>query len=201
MPQLRPVDEPAQHPRTTVGELAREGALTVHQHVGPMDLGTGPGTPVLTSPDVVAGRSPSGSVAADVAGVRLRRGDVVVPTVASRPVAVVVEDDIDAVLGPGLQLLRPDPDDLDPWFLAGVLRSGETPRAAATKSGTYRVDVRRVELPRLPLSDQRRLGHAMHGLAQFGAALDDAAKLGRRLVQGFTDGVVRRQLEPGGEDR
>lgn len=201
VPQLRPVDDPAQRPRTTVGELAREGALTVHQQVGPMDVGTGPGTPVLTSSDVVAGRGPSGSVAADVVGVRLRRGDVVVPTVASRPAAVVVWDDTDTMLGPGLQLLRPDPDHLDPQFLAGVLRSGETSRAAATKSGSYRIDVRRVEVPRLPLHTQRQLGEVMHGVAQLGAALDDAAGLGRRLVQGLTDAVVRGQLEPGGEDR
>lgn len=201
MPLLRPVDESTERARTTVGELVRQGALTVHQQVGPMDVGTGPGTPVLTGPDVVAGRGPSGSVAADVAGVRLRRGDVVVPTIGSRPVAVVVEDDTDALLGPGLQLVRADPDDLDPQFLAGVLRSGGTLRVAATKSGSYRIDVRRVELPRVPLGEQRRLGRAMHGLAQFGAALDDAAGWGQRLVQGLTDAVVRGQLEPRGEDQ
>lgn len=202
LPQTRPVGEPAQCPRTTVGELAREGALTIHQQVGSMDIGAGPGTPVLTSSDVVAGRAPSGSMAAGVAGERLLRGDVVVPTVASRPAAVVVDDDDNnALLGPGLQLLRPDPDRLDPQFLAGVLRSDETQRAAATKSGSYRIDVRRVELPRLPLDAQRQLGEVMHGVAQFGAALDDAAGLGRRLVQGITDAVVRGQLEPGGEDR
>ena len=144
MPLLRPVDESTERARTTVGELVRQGTLTVLQQVGPMDVGTGPGTPVLTAPDVVAGRSPSGSVAADAAGVQLRRGDVVVPTIGSRPVAVVVEDDTDALLGPGLQLLRADPDGLDPQFLAGVLRSGETLRVAATKSGSYRIDVRRV---------------------------------------------------------
>jgi SAM-dependent methyltransferase/predicted DNA-binding transcriptional regulator AlpA len=201
VPRLRPVDDPVQRPRTTVGELVREGALTVHQRIGPMDVDTAPGIPVLTRADVVAGRGPTGSAATDAAGVRLRRGDVVVPTVASRPVAVVVEDDVDALLGPGLQLLRPDPDDLDPWFLAGVLRSGETPRAAATKSGSYRIDVRRVELPRLPLDEQRRLGEVLHGIAQFGAALEDAAELGGRLAREFTDAVVRGQFEPGGADR
>ncbi|OJY45970.1 N-6 DNA methylase [Pseudonocardia sp. 73-21] len=201
MPLLRPVDESTERARTTVGELVRQGTLTVLQQVGPMDVGTGPGTPVLTAPDVVAGRSPSGSVAADAAGVQLRRGDVVVPTIGSRPVAVVVEDDTDALLGPGLQLLRADPDGLDPQFLAGVLRSGETLRVAATKSGSYRIDVRRVELPRVPLGEQRRLGQTMHGLARFGAALDDAAGWGQRLVQGLTDAVLRGQLEPGGEDQ
>ncbi len=199
--QLPHVGGVSEHPRTTVGELVRQGALTIHQQVGSMGVDTRPGTPVLTSPDVVARRRPSGSTPADTTGVWLRSGDVVVPTVASRPAAIVVEDESGALLGPGLQLLRVDPEQLDPWFLAGVLRSSETSRAAATKSGSYRIDVRRVELPRLPLPAQRRLGEAMHQLAQFGVALDDAAAVGRRLAQGLNDAAVWGQLEPGGEVR
>jgi SAM-dependent methyltransferase len=201
LPLLRPVADRPERPRTTVGELVRRGAVSIHQQVGPMALGSGPaGTPVLTSADVVAGRGPSGSVPDGVVGVRLRSGDVVVPTSASRPAAVVV-DRAGAVLGPGLQLLRADPDQVDPSFLAGVLRSDETLRAATTKSGSYRVDIRRVELPRVPLDEQRRLGAVFEQLARFGAAVDDVATSGRRLVQGLTDAVVHGQLEPGGEAR
>ncbi|MGI5132969.1 N-6 DNA methylase [Pseudonocardia sp. CA-107938] len=201
LPLLRPVADRPERPRTTVGELVRQGAVSIHQQVGPMAKGSGPaGAPVLTSGDVVSGRGPSGSVADGVVGVRLRRGDVVVPTSASRPVAVVV-DTAGAVLGPGLHLLRADPEQVDPSFLAGVLRSDETLRAATTKSGSYRVDIRRVELPRVPLDEQRRLGAVFEQLARFGAAVDDVATSGRRLVQGLTDAVVHGQLEPGGEAR
>ena len=100
--QLPHVGVVAEHSRTTVGELVRQSALTIHQQVGPMDVDTQPGTLVLTSPDVVARRGPSGSTPADTTGVRLRSGDVVVPTIASRPAAVVVEDESGALLGPGL---------------------------------------------------------------------------------------------------
>jgi SAM-dependent methyltransferase/predicted DNA-binding transcriptional regulator AlpA len=200
VPALRPVADPVERPRTTVGELARQGVLTVHQHVGPMDVTAGADVPVLTSTDVVTARGPSGSVNAEVDGVWLQPGDVVVPTVASRPAALVVEKEIGVLLGPGLQVLRADQDQLDPWFLAGVLRSGETLRVASTKSGSYRIDVRRVELPRLPLDEQRRLGEVFQGLARFGTALDDAAAVGRRLAQGLTDAVYRGQLEPGGKN-
>ncbi|MDN5851806.1 MAG: N-6 DNA methylase, partial [Actinomycetia bacterium] len=198
-PQVGPEREPSVRSRTTVGELAKQGALTVHQQNGGWEIGSGPGTPVLTSSDVHAGRGPTGSVAEDVDGVRLRRGDVIVPTVTPRPAALVV-DDGGAVLGPGLQLLRPDPEQLDPWFLAGVLRSGETTRAAATKSGTYRVDVRRVELPRLPLAQQRRLGATFSALDRFGVVLDDVAVLGQRLARTLVDALVSGAMEPEGRN-
>lgn len=93
---------------------------------------------------------------------------------APRPVAVVIEE-AGALLGPNL--LRPDRDRLDPWFLAGFLRSGEAVRAASSLSGTYRIDVRRVELPRVPPAEQRRLAEAFRRLAEFGSALDTAADL------------------------
>ena len=200
VPRLNSVSEPEARPMTTVGELARQGALSLHQLVGPLDVGSGPGTPVLTSSDVAAGHGPSGFVAGDTDGVRLRKGDVVVPTVASRPTAVVVGKDSETLLGAGLQLLRTDPDQLDPLFLAGVLRSSETARAAATKSSSYRVDVRRVELPRLPLVEQRRLGEVFSALDEFGAALDEAAELGRRFGRTVTDALVSGRLEPGRSD-
>lgn len=195
LPQVDHVT-PAERPRTTIGELAKHGALTVHQQVGPLEIASGPGTAVLTSGDVAAGHAPSGAVATGVEGVRLRPGDVVVPTVASSPTALVVEVETDALLGPGLQLLRPDPAQLDPWFLVGVLRSDETTRVATTKSGSYRVDVRRVELPRLQLDEQRRLGAAFRALDQFAAALDEAVKLGRRLERTLTEGLVSGRLRP-----
>lgn len=196
LPPVASVTEPRMRPRTTVAELARQGALTVHHQVGPMDVGPGPGTPVLTSSDVVAGRGPTGSVTGDVEGVRLHVGDVVVPAVAARPMALVVAEGGGALLGPGLRLLRADPGQLDPWFLAGVLRSRETTRVAATMSGSYRFDVRRVELPRLPLDEQRRLGEMFRALDKFDAALDEAAQLGQRLGRTLTDALVSGRLEP-----
>lgn len=200
LPQLGPVQEPSVRPRTTVGELAKQGALTILQQTGACEIGSGPGTPVLTRDDVHAGRGPTGAVADDIDGVRLRPGDVIVPTVTRRPTALVVDTEGGALLGPALQLLRPDAEQLDPWFLAGVLRSGETTRAAAAKSGSYRIDVRRVELPRVPLAQQRRLGVVFSALDQFGVALDAVAELGQRLERTLIDAVVSGQIEPDGRN-
>jgi len=201
LPDLAKMSDRPERPRTTIGELVRRGALSLHQLRGPMGLVTGPGRPVLTGADVAAGRGPSGSVADDVDGVRLQPGDVVVPIITSHPAAAVIEHDDGVLLGPGLQLLRPDPAQIDPWFLAGVLRSDETLRAASTKSGSYRVDVRRVELPRLPLEEQRRQGEVFARLLRFDVVIDDVRTVGRRLTQGLIDAVVHGQLEPGGTDR
>ena len=114
---------------------------------------------------------------------------------APRPVAVVIEE-AGALLAPNL--LRPDRDRLDPWFLAGFLRSGEAVRAASSLSGTYRIDVRRVELPRVPPAEQRRLAEAFRRLAEFGSALDTAADLGRELERTLLDGIAAGLLEPSG---
>ena len=196
LPRLVATVDPPVRPRTTVGELAKQGALTILHQAGAMEVSEEPGVPVLTSDDVLAGRGPSGFAVPGAAGIRLQTGDVVVPAVAARPTALVVEQGWDALLGPGLRLLRPDPGHLDPWFLTGVLRSGETTRTATTTSGSYRIDVRRVELTRLPLQEQRRLGEVIHALDRFGAAVDDAAEVGRRLVQTATDALVGSRLQP-----
>jgi hypothetical protein len=53
---------------------------------------------------------------------------------------------------------------------------------------------------RVRLREQRWLGEAMHGIAQFGVALDDAAALGRQLVHRRTDVLMQGGLDQG-EDR
>ena len=120
----------------------------------------------------------------------MRAGDVVVPVVAPRPTAVVVEED-GALLGPNIHLLRPDPEQVDPWFLAGFLQSSEALRSASSMSGMHRFDVRRVEVPRLPLEEQRRYGATFRRIAAFARALDEAAALGRDVTQSLVDGVAR----------
>ena len=135
LPAVAPTGRSARRPQTTVGELAKQGPVLVRQQSGRFGLASdGTGDPVLTARDVIAGREPTGRLAGaePLDAVRLRVGDVVVPTVAPRPGARLVEQEAGALLGPNLQLLRPDRDRLDPWFLAGFLRSGEAMRAASS---------------------------------------------------------------------
>ncbi|MCJ0870991.1 N-6 DNA methylase [Streptomyces sp. AP-93] len=191
----RPAAAPARPPMTTVGELARAGALLLY-------TGTGSGAgraPVLTEYDVSAGTGPSGTLAAATEAPLLTApGDVVVPLTGGAGVARVVDAaTAGAALGRGLQLLRPDPAALDPWFLAGFLRAtANNRRASSHASTTTRLDVRRLELPRLPRTEQEVYGARFRALAEFEDALRLAARLGEQLVQGLYDGLSDGTVRP-----
>lgn len=191
----RPAAAPARLPMTTVGELARAGALLLHTGTG-----TGAGrAPVLTEYDVSAGTGPSGTLAAGAETPLLTApGDVVVPLTGGAGVARVVDAaTAGAALGRGLQLLRPDPAALDPWFLAGFLRAtANNRRASSHASTTTRLDVRRLELPRLPRTEQEVYGARFRALAEFEDALRLAARLGEQLVQGLYDGLSDGTVRP-----
>ncbi|MER5477107.1 N-6 DNA methylase [Streptomyces sp. NPDC002734] len=185
-------------PVTTVGDLLRGGALTLV--LG--GAGGRRGARVLTDHDVVTGAAPSGTLPEDGAGedepVVTRSGDVVLPVTGGEAVARVVGDEAaGAVLGRNLVLLRPDPDTLDPWFLAGFLRGTANQRRASSFASTAtRLDVRRLRVPRLPLEDQRRHGDRFRALDDFEAALRRAAALGTRLVRGSRDALTDGVLPP-----
>ncbi|MFD0036719.1 N-6 DNA methylase [Streptomyces anulatus] len=217
---------PAHRPRTTVGELARGGALSLHTgNAAPGGQG-----PVLTEHDVLTGADPAGTPFTDPAGtpltdaagtpltdpagtpltgpgapgaspddpVVLEPGDVVVPVLGGGTVVRVVgEREAGAALGRNLQLLRPDPAALDPWFLAGFLRGTANNRQASSYASTAaRLDARRLHLPRMPLAEQRRYGQRFRELAAFEEALRTAERLGGVLVQGMYDGLTDGTVTP-----
>ncbi|MFG2589008.1 N-6 DNA methylase [Streptomyces sp. NPDC048438] len=191
--------EPARRPLTTVGELARAGAL--HLRTG---SGAGSGSvPVLTEHDVLSGAAPSGTPSTPAASpedepLLLEPGDVVVPVLGGGAVARVVDDaTAGAALGRNLQLLRPDPAALDPWFLAGFLRGTANNRQASSYASTAtRLDARRLQVPRLPLAEQRKYGEQFSALAAFEDALRTAGRLGGQLVQGMYDGLTDGSVAP-----
>ncbi|APS21140.1 restriction endonuclease subunit M [Streptomyces sp. Tue 6075] len=195
---------PAHRPLTTVGELARAGALFLH-------TGTAvPGStaaPVLTEHDVLTGAAPTALAptereapggAADEP-VLLEPGDVVVPVLGGSTAARVVDAETAGVaLGRNLQLLRPDPAAVDPWFLAGFLRGTANHRQASSYASTAaRLDARRLQLPRMPLAEQQRYGERFRELAAFEEALRTAGRLGGQLVQGMYDGLTDGTVTPG----
>lgn len=191
--------EPARWPLTTVGELARAGALTLRTaavHGGP--AGGHARVPVLTDHDVLEGTGPSGAHAVDDDPVILEVGDVVVPVVGgAAAVRVVDESDAGAALGRGLALLRPEPGALDPWFLAGFLRSTANNRQASSHASTAtRLDVRRLQVPRLPLSEQADYGARFKSLATFESTLRHASRLSEHLVQSLHDALSAGTLPP-----
>ncbi|WP_189857832.1 N-6 DNA methylase [Streptomyces noursei] len=191
-------------PLTTVGELARSGALVLRAG-GPGTAGPGGGAPaVLTDHDVMGGLAPSGTLPETPTGtspeepVLVQEGDVVVPVLGGGATARVVDEaTAGSALGRNLTLLRPDTAALDPWFLAGFLRGTANNRQASSYASTAtRLDVRRLQLPRLPLVEQRRYSRRFADLAAFESALRLASRLGEQLVQGLHDGLTDGSVDP-----
>ncbi|MDQ0761380.1 N-6 DNA methylase [Streptomyces canus] len=186
---------PARWPLTTIGELARGGALMLRTG------GNGGHTrvPVLTDHDVLFGADPSGTLPeSEEEAVLTEPGDVVVPVLGGGSVARVIDATTGgAALGRNLVLLRPDPAALDPWFLAGFLRGTANNRQASSYASTAtRLDVRRLQLPRLPLDEQRRYGERFRALDEFERALRHAGRLGEQLVRGMYDGLTDGTVAP-----
>ncbi|MEV8597661.1 N-6 DNA methylase [Streptomyces sp. NPDC052012] len=183
-------------PVTTVGELARGGALVMRTG----GIGGHARVPVLTDHDVLSGTIPSGTLPeSDEDAVLTEAGDVVVPVLGGGSVARVIDDaTAGAALGRNLVLLRPDPAALDAWFLAGFLRGTANNRQASSYASTAtRLDVRRLQLPRLSLDEQRRYGARFRALDEFERALRQAGRLGEQLVRGMYDGLTDGTIPPG----
>jgi SAM-dependent methyltransferase len=199
MPDVVTGEESGAPPTVSITDLAKAGALKI---LGPIRPVTKRGDVaddrlVLTVQDVVQGREasgqPDGPLTPEVA---LAPGDVVVPMFATQLTSRVVTAG-GPLLGRNLFLLRPNPAALDPWFLAGQLRSSANERQASSLSGTLRFDVRRAQVPRIALEEQRRYGEAFRRLDAFDSALRHTAALGADLVRMTADGLARGALRPG----
>ncbi len=192
----------------TVGDLIRAGALTLRAGQQSADgivrTGDAPAdsVPVLTVSDVAAGGRATGWLPSAEASAGESAGtltvtvpDEVVVVGSYRAFAAWVDVEAPTALGPQLFALRVDPALLDPWFLAGCLRAPANARRAGTHASTSsRVDVRRLQVLRLPLREQRVYGEAFRRLSVFERSLREAGAVGRELVNGLTDGLSAGRL-------
>ncbi|GAA3114303.1 N-6 DNA methylase [Planomonospora alba] len=179
-------------PPVALAELERTGALVLHQ-AGRFEVG-GTGEPVLTDRQVFDGGPPQ--TRTDPAGrVRIEPGDVVVAT-RGGALATLVAEERGLLLGPRLTLLRPDPDRLDPFFLAGFLRALSSPSAGGTQSGPTRFDPRRAQVPRLAPDEQRRYGDAFRRIFAFEAELRQLAEEGGLAAAAVSRGLATGALAP-----
>lgn len=182
--------------RTLRGTLELAGASAAGEHAGT------PGRPEAASwPEATVGElARGGALEVHTAGtenVTTAPGDVIVPVQGRGAAYVVAPGDGGEALPKPLCLLRPDPEALDPWFVAGFLRStANTRQASSYASSASRIDVRRLRLPRLPLERQRRYGEHFRGLATFESGLRRVGELGEEFVQGMFDGLADGTLPP-----
>lgn len=189
----------------TIVDLVRAGALTINRSPIREDVDAGrpaaDPVPVWRARDVLTGAAPAGQVAAaDVPtdAVRVAVGDVVTPVIGHQLIArVATEREADALLGANLSLLRPDPGMLDPWFLAGFLRRDSNTHRAGSLGSVSRYDIRRAEVPRIPVEEQRPYGDLFRQLAEYDAILNAVVTGSGDLLRGLTEGLAAGTLQPG----
>ncbi|SNT42608.1 N-6 DNA Methylase [Streptosporangium subroseum] len=194
IPDLPEAGSPRDLPMTTVGDLIKAGAVTVHQAPLKMTLDEGE-LSVLTTKDVTAGRGPSGRTRHEVGVVICQSGDVVTPVLAHQPVARVIKES-DVVLGPLLYLFRVDADRIDPYFLAGFLREAGASGVARASSASSRIDPRRAPIPLLSFLEQRAYGSAFRRLMELESAAQEVVQQSELLVQLGFAGLVDGTLHP-----
>ncbi|WP_216913008.1 hypothetical protein [Nocardia noduli] len=142
----------------SIEDLIEAGALSVYESPPTVEVGTGT-VELLTAKDIRLDRPPSRRGSPGTAGaVTVRVGDVVVVMGADAAVGVCARDG--ALLGPGIHLVRGNPDTLDPRFLACVFR------AAVEAADGRPFDLYRVEVPRIPVIEQRDRGAAFMRLLE-----------------------------------
>ncbi|WP_307812819.1 HsdM family class I SAM-dependent methyltransferase [Micromonospora coerulea] len=165
-------EQPRSWRTTAVADLLRGGALTLLRAVP-------------------AGRATTGD-----SDIEIWAGDVILPELFTRPYRARVADASDdgRTLRRQHLLLRPDPQRLDPWFLAGFLSAEENVNAAATGSTIVRVDVRRLRVPVMALLEQQRYGRGFRQVQELRAAADAVGQLveetAAALGIGLTGGVL-----------
>ena len=135
-----------------------------------------------------------------------RDGDVLVPANTTGPLrATVVEtaDDLrsDTLLDGRANLIRPDLEVLDPWFLAGFLTAPANVKQASYGTSAIRIDVHRLAVPLLPLEQQQVYGAIFRRLRDLDAAIAEvvslAGDLSSLLTMSLADGAL---LPPGDKD-
>ncbi|MEY2241494.1 N-6 DNA methylase [Streptomyces sp. BF23-18] len=192
----------------TVSDLDRAHALKLrHGQTLPGELLHGDALPLgavpaLSVPDLLQGGGPGGWLA----GAEVERGvgtgsltvaepgDVVVVGV-ERAYRVWVQVDTPLVLGPQLYALHPDPELLDPWFLAGCLRAPANARQAGSHtSSSARIDVRKLQVLQFSLAQQRPYAAVFRELLALEESLRSVAAVGEDLVRGLGDGLAAGRL-------
>jgi hypothetical protein len=189
-------------------DLVRSGAAEIHRP--PPQALPGSGKPAtghfgveVTSQDILRGRPPSGAVPLDPQEgdrVRVQAGDVLIAVGQSSVARVATAQQVGAVTGRSVWIVRVDPQVLDPWFLAGAISGADSRRIAgqvtSTLSGTPRADVRRLQVPVLPIETQRLYGNAYRRIAEFETLVLQAADRSSDIARELASGLVNQTLEP-----
>ncbi|RNL84237.1 N-6 DNA methylase [Halostreptopolyspora alba] len=201
-------ESPGSRATVTVHDLVRRGQLEllrapVHRR-GEEDTAA-EAFLAFTLKEVLSGGPPSQRIPEGADTVRVRAGDVLVPRIVTNPPAARVVGDTEAgtPVAEHVAVLRPALDALDPWFLAAVFSDSDIRRYSATLRRTASfsfIEIRRVELPRLPLPEQRRIGAAFRRLQEFRDVLKRLSRTGDGIQRTMIDGLIHGALRPAPDD-
>jgi type I restriction-modification system DNA methylase subunit len=183
-------------PMVSVADLVRSGAVEVLGPVRGAEPSQAVEALVLTVQDIVAGRPASGVEERPVQVISVRAGDVAVPVLTPQLTARVITEG-GSVLGRNVVLLRADPSVVDSWFLAGHLRTAANERQASSLSGTSRIDVRKAQVPRVPLGEQQRHGQVFRRLHELNETMREAVAVGAEVTRLTAEGLAGGRLHPG----
>ncbi|GAA1775117.1 N-6 DNA methylase [Actinomadura chokoriensis] len=128
----------------------------------------------------------------------IRSGDVVIPA-DSHPVAITGPDDLDEVhrRGGPVEIIRCDPEQLDPYFVAGFLLPATYERQGTAGSGiSLRSAVKKSRVPRIPLFEQQRYSAAFQRISRWTAQFDAARRAGQELTRWAVHGLTTGVLDP-----
>ncbi|WP_034263485.1 N-6 DNA methylase [Actinospica robiniae] len=194
------------HPETGLGRVdllaSRATVQSVLAQLGALlpELGPDP-SPSLPWPMTTLGDLARTQALEILAEAAIAPGDVLVPVLGGAMGQAVVVGDGDPLVGTatgrGTVALRTDKGVLDPWFVAGFLRSDAAARQAVSHaSSTSRMDIRKAPLPRLPLSRQRSYAAAFQRIVEFSDSLRLVADLGERFAREITNALVEGTALP-----
>lgn len=184
------VEAGAQQAMTTLGDLVKAGALTLHAGQQPPEAAAparGATVPLLTVADLLHDGRPGQVLSTGSAHAIAEEGDVVVAGVI-RAFRAWVHEGPPMAVGSQLYVLRVDSEKLDAHFLAGCLRASANGRQAGTHaSSSSRVDIRRLQVLRLPLEKQVAYAETFRRLSAFTTLLTMADGLGKGLAGDMND--------------
>ncbi|MWA06523.1 N-6 DNA methylase [Actinomadura sp. LD22] len=192
----------------TVADLARGGALAVHRGERAPTAGV-PLTAdvadrrVLRARDLVDG-IPAGGDPGELqpaAPVVIEEGDVLLTQIVGPQGAatrVAGEDDAGCLLGSGVFLLRPDPERLDPWFLAGFVSAPDNVSQATTGTSTHQLVATRLRVPLLPPEEQTAYGLAFRRIHELRVSARNAAERAEETAELLANTLCGGALLPHG---
>jgi len=201
IPAVEALGESGNLPTVPLAELERRGMLTIHQSMSAANFSLLlSDLPFFTLEELLGEKRPDDVAPPSVLAqhvIAVEPGDVLVTQHATRLIALVVANRC-VVPGPRVTLLRPDPERLDPHFLAGFVSGSTNVRHYTGTGSRLFTDIRRAEIPLLPIEEQRAYGEAFRRLTDFGRDLRHAAAMGEDLIRLISDGLTQRIVRPAG---